>query len=107
MVVNRFDIYLIKLDPVVGSEMRKTRPCVVISPDELNQNLRTAIIAPMSTKSHLYPTRVACRFQGKAGRIVIDQLRVVDQRRFIKKLGRLDKASSARALEVLSALFAP
>jgi len=107
MAVNRFEVYLVNLDPTVGSEIQKTRPCLVVSPDEMNHHVRTAIIAPMTTKGQSYPTRVACRFKGKNGQIVLDQIRAVDQRRLIKKLGRLDNNTATGVLNVLSEMFAP
>jgi mRNA interferase MazF len=107
MVVNRFDVYLVNLDPTVGIEIKKTRPCLVISPNEMNHHIRTAIVAPMTTKGQPYPSRVACRFKGKHGQIVIDQLRAVDRNRLVKKLGRLDGKTAAEVLAVLSEMFAP
>jgi mRNA interferase MazF len=89
MVMKQYDIYLISLDPTVGHEIRKSRPCVVISPDEMNQNISTVIIAPMTTKSHPYPTRVPVEFKGKEGWIVLDQIRTVDKQRLVAKLGQL------------------
>ena len=85
----RGDVYLIQLDPTRGSEIRKTRPCVVVSPDELNAHLRTVIVAPMTTGGHPYPFRVGCRFQQKAGHVVLDQLRTVDTERLVRRLGAL------------------
>src|SRR5712664_1784307 len=102
MAVNRFAVYLVNLDPTVGVEIQKTRPCLVVSPDEMNHHVRTVIIAPMTTKGQSYPTRVACRFKGKVGQVVLDQLRAVDQSRLIKKLGRLDTKTAAEVLAVLS-----
>lgn len=107
MALNRFDVHLVNLDPTVGSEIQKTRPCLIISPDEVNRNTRTVIIAPMTTKGQNYPTRVACRFKGKNGRVVLDQIRTVDRTRLVRKLGRLDDETSARVLEVLQEMFAP
>src|SRR4051812_8311635 len=107
MAVNRFDVYLINLDPTVGAEIQKTRPCLVISPDEMNHNIRTVIIAPMTTKGQAYPSRVPCRFKGKDGQVVLDQIRTVDQRRLMKRVGRLDSKSAAEVLQVLSEMFAP
>jgi mRNA interferase MazF len=107
MVANSFEIYLVRLDPTEGTEIRKTRPCLVVSPDELNHPMRTAIIAPMTTKGFPSPFRIACRFKGKKGLIVLDQLRAVDQARFIRKLGRLDPKTGAAVLEVLQEMFAP
>lgn len=107
MALSRFDVYLVTLDPVVGSEIRKTRPCLVISPDEINRHLRTVMIAPMTTKMRNYPSRVPCRFQGKAGQVVLDQVRTVDRSRLVKKLGRLSRKASAQVLDVLQEMFAP
>jgi mRNA interferase MazF len=107
MAINRYEVYLVSLDPTVGSEIQKTRPCLVVSPDEMNHNVRTVIIAPMTTTSRPYPSRVACRFKGKAGHVILDQIRTADQARLIKKLGRLDNNTSARVLDVLLEMFAP
>ncbi len=107
MVTNRFDICLVNLDPTVGAEIQKTRPCLIVSPDEVNQNLRTVIIAPLTTKGRDYPTRVACRFKGKKGQVVLDQIRTVDRGRLLKKLGRLDGKTSTHVLEILQEMFAP
>src|SRR5690349_19084183 len=107
MAVSRFEVYLVNLDPTVGVEIKKTRPCLVVSPDEMNHHVRTVLIAPMTTKGHSYPTRVACRFKGKDGQVVLEQIRAVDQRRLIKKLGRLDSKTAAEVLDVLSEMFAP
>jgi len=107
VVVRRFDVFLVNLDPTVGSEIRKTRPCVVISPDEMNRWIRTVIIAPMTTKKRDYPTRVVSRFQGKDGQIVLDQIRTVDKTRLVKKLGRLDEAEQRAVLDTLAEMFVP
>jgi mRNA interferase MazF len=107
MAINRFEVYLVQLDPTVGSEMQKTRPCLVISPDEMNHYIRTVIIAPMTTQGRAYATRVPCRFRGKEGQVVLDQIRTVDNARLVRKLGRLDRRTSARVLEVLQEMFAP
>jgi mRNA interferase MazF len=107
MAVNRFDVYLVNLDPTVGSEIKKTRPCVVVSPNEMNRHIRTVIVAPMTTKGAEYPTRVACRFQGKHGQVVLDQIRTVDRERLFKKLGRLERRASTTVLDVLQEMFAP
>jgi mRNA interferase MazF len=107
MALNRFDVHLVNLDPTVGSEMRKSRPCLIVSPDEMNHNVRTVIIAPLTTKGQSYPTRVACRFKGKNGQVVLDQIRTVDRTRLLRKLGRLDNKTSARVLQVLQEMFAP
>lgn len=105
MAVNRFEVYLVNLDPTVGSEIQKTRPCLVVSPDEMNHHIRTAIIAPMTSKGKPCPTRVACRFKGKKGQVVLDQIRTVDQSRLIKKLGRLDDPTAEEVLDVLREMF--
>src|SRR5919202_1675983 len=101
MVVRRFDVYLINLDPTIGSEIKKTRPCLVVSPDEMNRFIRTVIVAPMTTKGIAYPTRVACRFQGKRGQVVLDQIRTVDKARLVKRLGRVDKQTRTEVLSIL------
>lgn len=106
MAVNRFDIYLVNLDPTVGNEIRKTRPCLVVSPNETNRYLQTIIVAPMTTKGNAYPTRVLCRFRRKQGMIALDQIRAVDRNRLFKKLGRLDRKTSLRVLDVLQEMFA-
>jgi mRNA interferase MazF len=107
MAINRFEVYLVNLDPTSGSEIQKTRPCLIVSPDEINHHLHTTIIAPMTTRGRVYPSRVSCRFKGKHGQIVLDQIRTVDRVRLVKKLGRLDAATSATVLKVLQELFAP
>jgi mRNA interferase MazF len=89
MEIKQYEVYLINLDPTVGCEIQKTRPCVVISPDEMNRNIQTVIISPMTTKSHDYPTRVKLTFRNKTGWIVLDQIRTVDKKRLVKKLGRI------------------
>jgi mRNA interferase MazF len=106
MVIKRFDVFLVSLDPTVGSEIRKTRPCLVISPNELNRAIRTAMVAPMTTQRRPYPSRVPCRFQGKLGQVVLDQIRTVDKARLIKKLGRIDRKTAAKVLDVLQEMFA-
>ncbi len=107
MVANRFDVYLVNLDPAVGSEIKKTRPCLVISPDEMNSNIHTIIVAPMTTGGRAYPTRVPCRFQRKKGQVVLDQIRTVDRNRLVRKLGKLGPGASVKVLSVLSEMFAP
>ncbi len=102
----RFDVYLANLAPTVGSEYQKTRPCAVVSPDELNRYLATVIIAPMTTVERNYPTRIACDFQGKTGQVALDQLRVVDKTRLVKRLGRLATSEQEAILTGLSDLFA-
>jgi mRNA interferase MazF len=106
-VPSRGDVYLVELDPTRGSEIRKTRPCLVVSPDELNEHLRTVIIAPMTTGGHAYPWRVSCRFQGRSGFVAGDQLRTVDVERLTKRLGRLAPNSLAAVLSILEEMFAP
>jgi mRNA interferase MazF len=106
MVVKRFEVYLVNLDPTVGSEIRKTRPCVVISPNEMNRWIRTVIVAPMTTKGQAYPSRIACEFEGKQGQIVLDQIRTVDKRRLVRKLGSIGTAEQAGVLETLAEMFA-
>ena len=91
VVINQYDVFLINLDPTLGHEIKKTRPCLVISPNEMNHTIRTVIIAPMTTKSRAYPTRVPVQFEGKTGWIVLDQIRTVDNLRLIKKLGSINK----------------
>ncbi len=107
MVVKRFDVYRINLDPTVGSEIQKTRPCLIISPDEMNRFIRTVIAAPMTTKGKSYPTRVACKFQGKQGQIVLDQIRTVDKTRLVSRLGKIDKQTQTEVLSILGEMFAP
>jgi len=107
MVIKRFDVYRIKLDPTIGSEIQKTRPCLVISPDEMNRFIRTVIVAPITTGGTSYPTRVACRFQGKSGQIVLDQIRTVDKTRLVKRLGKIDKQTQTEVLSILGEMFAP
>jgi mRNA interferase MazF len=106
MVINRFDVYLVILDPTKGSEIRKTRPCLVVSPDEINHNLRTVIVAPLTTKGQLCPSRVPCRFKGKDGHVVLDQIRTVDRSRLVTKLGRIGAGAAASVLAVLCEMFA-
>ncbi len=105
--MKRFDIYLINLDPTLGSEIQKTRPCVVISPNEMNDYIKTVIVAPMTTKGKLYPTRIKCNFQGKEGLIVLDQIRTVDKIRLVKKLGILNSDTQDQVLFKLGEMFAP
>src|SRR5579859_875211 len=107
MEVSRFDVFLVRLDPTQGSEIRKTRPCLVISPDEMNRHLRTLIVAPMTTQGRAYPSRVAVTFAGTSGQVVLDQIRTVDNTRLVRRLGSLHEPTAQRVLEVLAALFAP
>ncbi|HFQ94487.1 MAG TPA: type II toxin-antitoxin system PemK/MazF family toxin [Anaerolineae bacterium] len=106
MVVQRFDVFLVNLDPTVGHEIKKTRPCLIISPDEMNQYISTVIIAPMTTKGRSYPTRVSCYFQGKSGQIILDQMRTVDKSRLVRRLGRISELEQTAVLAVLAELFA-
>ncbi len=106
VVVKRFDVYLVNLDPTIGSEIQKTRPCLVISPDEMNRNIRTVIIAPMTTAQTEYPTRVSCTFRKKQGQIVLDQVRTVDKARLIQKIGTIDSKAQLDVISVLQRLFA-
>jgi mRNA interferase MazF len=105
--VRRFDVYLVSLDPTLGREIRKTRPCVIISPDEMNRYIQTVIVAPMTTRGKPYPTRVDCRFEKKAGQVVLDQIRTVDKLRLAKRLGRLSPKVQERILSTLAEIFAP
>ena len=107
MVAKRFDVHLTNLDPTIGTEIRKTRPCVVISPDEMNRHVATVIVAPMTTGTRPYLTRVSCRFKGKRGQVVLDQIRTVDRSRLAKRLGRLEKRTASKVLDVLAEMFAP
>lgn len=106
MVINRFDVFLVNLDPTVGSEIKKTRPCLVISPDEMNRHIRTVIIAPMTTAGKDYPTRVSCAFKKKPGQIILDQIRTIDRTRLIKKLGMIGPDIQSEVISVLQRLFA-
>jgi mRNA interferase MazF len=106
VVVNRFDVFLINLDPTVGSEIQKTRPCLIISPDEMNRHIRTVIVAPMTTAGKDYPTRVRCEFQRKKGQIVLDQIRTIDKSRLVKKIGTVDPQVQAEVISTLQSMFA-
>lgn len=103
--VQRGDVFLVTLNPTRGREIRKTRPCVIVSPDELNAHMGTFIVAPFTSGSHPYPFRVACRFAGKDGHIVLDQIRTVDEERLGKRLGALTAATMTKILGVLQAMF--
>ena len=104
--MKRFDVYLAALDPTLGSEIQKTRPCLIVSPDEANRHLATVIVAPMTTKGHRYPTRVPCTFQHKQGHVVLDRLRTVDKVRLVKRLGRISPSVQNIVLAALAEMFA-
>ena len=104
--VSRGEVYLVALSPTRGREIRKTRPCVVVSPDELNAHMGTFIVAPLTTGSHPYPFRIACRFAGTDGHVVLDQLRTVDRERMVRRLGTLTGPTIAKVLAVLQEMFA-
>ena len=106
MVVNRFDVYLINLNPSVGSVVKKIRPCLIISPDEMNRHIRTVIVAPMTTAGKEYPTRISCTFKKKKVQIVTDQIRTIDKSRLIKRLGTIDPNTQLEVIAVLQSLFA-
>lgn len=105
MVIQQYDVFLVNLDPTIGHEIRKTRPCLVISPDEMNEHIGTVILAPMTTKTHDYPTRVPLRFQTKRGWIVLDQIRTVDKRRLLKRLGRIESRTIANVKSTLAEML--
>lgn len=107
MEVNRFDVYVVNLDPTIGSEIKKSRPCLVISPDEMNHHIATIIVAPMTTKARNYPTRVSCVFRGKHGQIVLDQIRTIDKSRLVARIGRISKQTQGEVLSILAEIFAP
>lgn len=104
--MKRFDVYQVELDPTRGSEIRKSRPCVIISPDEMNRHIRTVIVAPMTSRQKGYPSRVRVRFQNKTGQVVLDQIRTVDKSRLVRKMGTLTDPEAAQVLQVLSEMFA-
>ena len=105
MEYQRFEVYLINLDPTIGSEIKKTRPCVIISPNEMNNHISTVIIAPLTSKLRNYPTRVPCRVEGKQGQIVLDQIRTVDKSRLIKKITTLNKPIQSKLISKLIEMF--
>ncbi|MEN8184361.1 MAG: type II toxin-antitoxin system PemK/MazF family toxin [Myxococcota bacterium] len=104
--IRRGDVFLVELEPAKGREIRKTRPCLVVSPDELNRYLRTVIVAPMTTGGHAYPFRVSCRFQKRDGFVVLDQIRTVDSERLVRKLGRVSHTAVSASLGILREMFA-
>ena len=106
VVRRRGDVHLVSLDPTTGSEIRKTRPCLILSPNELNQHLRTTIVAPMTTSGRAYPWRVPCRFQERGGFVAVDQIRAVDAGRLTKRLGKLSPATVTKVLQTLQEMFA-
>ena len=106
MVAKRFEVYLVNLDPTIGSEIKKVRPCLVISPDEMNAHIATVIVAPMTTQGRAYPTRVSCKFQGKDGQVVLDQIKTVDKTRLAKKLGTISASTQKAVLAILAEMFA-
>ena len=106
MVAGRFDVFLVNLDPTIGSEIRKTRPCLIVSPDEMNRHIRTVIVAPLTTARKDFPTRVSCTVQKKTGQIVLDQIRTIDKTRLIKKVGTLDPKTQLEVVSVLQRMFA-
>jgi len=103
---SRGDVFLVRLDPTLGGGIRKTRPCLIVSPDEVNRQVRTSIVAPLTTGSHDYPFRVPCEFQGKRGHVVLDQIRTVDRDRLVEWLGSLLPRTVAICLSVLREMFA-
>lgn len=105
MVITQYDIFLVQLDPTVGHEIKKTRPCLIISPDEMNNAISTVIIAPMTTKSRKYPTRVESKFQRKTGWVVLDQIRTVDKGRLIKKIAKANRSTIIKVKEVISEML--
>jgi mRNA interferase MazF len=105
-MITRFEVYFVNLDPTIGSEIKKTRPCVIISPDEMNRHIKTVIIAPLTKVLRNYPTRVPCKVEGKQGQIVLDQIRTVDKSRLTKKIDTLTKATQKKVLNVLRDMFA-
>jgi len=106
LVVSRLDVFLVRLDPTEGHEIRKTRPCVIVSPDEMNRHLRTVLVAPMTTQGQPYASRVPVTFEGKSGKIVLDQLRTVDKQRLVKRLGKLTGTTGQNVLALLAEMFA-
>jgi len=104
--ISRFDVFLVNLNPTQGSEIKKARPCVIISPDEINHHIKTVIVAPMTTKGFEYPTRVPLVFNEKSGQIVLDQIRTIDKSRLQKYLGKLSQIESKRVINVLQEMFA-
>ena len=107
LVAARFDVFLVRLDPTEGHEIRKTRPCVVVSPDEMNRYLGTVLAAPMTTAGQPYASRGPMTFEGKSGQVVLDQLRAVDKQRLVRRLGRLSEPTGQKVLALLGEMLAP
>ncbi|OQY15576.1 MAG: growth inhibitor PemK [Desulfobacterium sp. 4572_20] len=105
MEVKQYQIILVNLDPRIGSEIRKTRPCIVISPNEMNKYLRTVVIAPMTTSSKNYPTRIEVKHDNKIGWIVLDQIRTIDKQRILRQLGRLSKPEIKEVKSIIKEIF--
>ena len=105
-MVARGDVHLVSLDPTVGREIRRARPCLVISPDEMNRHLGTVIVAPMTTRGAPYPSRVPCRFGGRTGQVVLDQVRTLDRARLVRRLGRVSPSTLRLVLDTLQEMFA-
>lgn len=102
---SRFDVYFVNLDPTIGSEIKKTRPCVIVSPNEMNKHISTVIVAPITSKLRNYPTRVSCKVEGKHGQIVLDQIRTVDKERLFKKVSILNRVTQSKVLSILKEMF--
>jgi len=107
VAVARSEVYLVNLDPTVGSEIQKTRPCLVVSPDEMNRFIRTVIVAPLTSRGRLYPTRIRCTFDERAALVVLDQIRTVDVSRLVRRLGQIDPDTMVNVLAALGRMFAP
>lgn len=105
--VRRGDVFLVSLDPSRGAEIQKTRPCLIVSPEELNSHLRTFIVAPLTTGGHPYPFRAPCKFEGRSGYVVIDQIRTVDRERLVRRLGKVSPSTLGRVLAILQEMFTP
>jgi len=105
MVINQYEVFLIDLDPTKGHEIQKTRPCLIISPNEMNHTINTVIIAPMTTKSHDFPSRVQIEFNKKIGWIMLDQIRTIDKLRLVKKLGKIDQTTIKKVKEIIKVML--
>ncbi len=104
-VIHRFDVFLVNLDPTIGAEIKKSRPCVIISPDVMNKHLNTVIVAPLTSTSKYYPSRIISKFNDQTGEIVLDQIRAIDKLRLIKKLGVIDKRTAEGVCKILHTMF--